>query len=222
MTTVAQVKQAVKLLLERNPDLALVGRLAVVKPVHHILRGIYIDRSSDPLEFVPTWSVIVMCESHRAFSYKWGGRVYGPPGGWNINDPGLPVSMCEAIEREALLPMRSIGTIDDFVKFTSKERFPDTYLDLYEIRKIFVDIARGDLQSAGSICDYMKTDRARRWHLPDMQERYDRVTKELCPLITANDRGGLARLLHKYEEGSARALKLEKYWEPTPFPIEMQ
>jgi hypothetical protein len=222
MTTVAQVKQAVKPLLERNPDVALVGRLVVVKPVHHILRGIYIDRSSDPLEFVPTWSVIVMCEPRRDFGYRWGGRVYGPPGGWNINDPNLPVLMCEAIEREALLPMRSIGTIDDFVKFTSKERFPDTYLDLYHMRKILVDVARGDLQSAGSICDYMKTDRARRWYLPDMQEQYDRVTKELCPLIIANDRGGLARLLHEYEEGSVRAMKLEKYWEPTPFPIDLQ
>src|SRR5215813_4686086 len=122
MTTVAQVKQAVKPLLQRNPDLALVGRLVVVKPVHHILRGIYIDRSIDPLAFVPTWSVIVMCEPRRDFTYRWGGRVYGSLGNWNINDPDFPVLMCDAIEREALLPMRSIVTIDDFVKFTSRER----------------------------------------------------------------------------------------------------
>ena len=53
MTTVAQVKQVVQPLLQRNPDLALVGRMIVVRPVHHLLRGIYLARSSDPDDFVP-------------------------------------------------------------------------------------------------------------------------------------------------------------------------
>ena len=111
-------------------------------------------------------------------------------------------------------------TIDDFVKFTSKERFPDTHLDLYPASKIFVDVARDDLDAAKSICAYMATDRAKGWYLPDMQDKYDRVTKELCPLIAANDRPGLARLLHAYEAQSIKNLKLEQFWEPTPFPIE--
>jgi hypothetical protein len=128
--------------------------------------------------------------------------------------------MCEAIEQEALPSMRSIKTIDDFVKFTSKERFPDTHLDLYPASKIFVDVARDDLDAAKSICAYMATDRAKGWYLPDMQAKYDRVTKELCPLIAANDRPGLARLLHAYEARSIKNLKLEQFWKPTPFPIE--
>ncbi len=128
--------------------------------------------------------------------------------------------MCEAIEREALPSMRSIKTIDDFVTFTSEERFPDTYLDLYPASKIFVDVARGDLEAASTICDYMRSDRAKKWYLPDMQDAYDRVTKELCPVIAANDRPGLARLLHTYEAQSVKNLKLEKFWEPTPFPID--
>ncbi|MET0605307.1 MAG: hypothetical protein ABWZ80_02525 [Beijerinckiaceae bacterium] len=31
---------------------------------------------------------------------------------------------------------------------------------------------------------------------------------------------GVARLLREYEEISARALKLGKLWEPSPFPLE--
>lgn len=220
MTTVAQVRQVAQPLLKRNPDLVLVGRLVVIKPVHHILHGVYIDRSIDRLTFVPTWSVIFMFEPRKDFGYRWGARVCGPSGGWNITDPDLPALMCEAIESEALPPMRSIKTLDDFVRFTSKERFPDTYLDLYEMSKVFVDVARGDLKVARSICEYMATDEAQRRYLPDMQERYDRVTKELCPLIAANDRPGLAQLLHSYEAQSVKNLKLEKFWEPTPFPIE--
>ena len=220
MTTVAQVGQAVQPLLQRNPDLALVGRLLVIKPVHHILHGVDVDRSLDPKLFVPTWSVIFLFEPREHFGYRWGERVYHPSGIWDVTDPDLPALMCEAIENQALHPMRSIKTIDDFVRFTSKERFPDTHLDLYELTKIFVDVARGHLAAARSGCDYLTTDRARRWYLPDMQERYDRVMQELCPLIAANDRTGLARLLHSYEAQSVKNLKLEKFWEPTPFPIE--
>ena len=143
---------------------------------------------------------------------------------WEFTDhDDLPAKMCEAIEEQALPLLRPIKTIDDFVGFATKERFRDTYLDLYEHRKIFVDIARGDLDSARSICEYMATDHAKRLYLPlKMDEEYNRITKELCPLIVKRDRAGLARLLHKYEEGSVRAMKLEKYWEPTPFPIELQ
>jgi len=217
MTTVAQVRQAVQPLLQCNPDLALVGRLVVLKPVQHFIRGIYIDRSLDPLLFVPTWSILSLFETRLDIGFLWGGRVYGV---WDITGPDVNARMCEAIEQKALPSMRSIKTIDDFVKFTSKERFPDTHLDLYPASKIFVDVARGDLEAASAICAYMATDRAKGWYLPDMQDKYDRVTKELCPLIAANDRPGLARLLHGYEAQSVKNLKLEKLWEPTPFPIE--
>ncbi len=67
MTTVAQVKHAVQPLLQRNPDLVLAGRLIVVKPMHHILRGIHLGRSLDPLLFVPTWAVIFLFEPCDGF-----------------------------------------------------------------------------------------------------------------------------------------------------------
>ncbi|HET7805909.1 MAG TPA: hypothetical protein VFL53_16855 [Pseudolabrys sp.] len=223
MTTVAQVKQVVRPLLQQNSDLALVGRLVVVKPVHHILRGIYIDRSSDPLLFMPTWAVIFLFEPCQGFSYNWGRRLYRPlpgPGAWDISNPTTSAAMSEEIQR--VLPLlRPIQTIDDFVGFTSEHRFRDTYLDLYEHRKIFVDVARGDIEAARTICAYFATDRARRRYLPFMQEEYDRITKTLCPLVAANDRPGLAQLLHDFEAGSAKGLKLNKLWEPTPFPIEL-
>jgi len=176
-------------------------------------------RSIDPKLFIPAWAVIFLFEPSDSLSLNWGQRIYKVT--WDVANPDLPAKMCEAIEEQALPLLRPIETIDDFVRFTTKERFRDTYLDLYEHRKIFVDIARGDLDSAQSICEYMATNHAKRKYLPmKMDEEYNRITKELCPLIAKRDRAGLARLLHKFEEGSVRAMKLEKYWEPTPFPIE--
>ena len=120
MTTVAQVKQVVQPLLQRNSDLALVGRLLIIKPVHHILCGVYVDRSLDPLSFVPTWSVILLPDPQGSFGFLWGERVRGRTGNWKSNDPDLSSAMCEAIEQEALAPMRSIKTFDDFIDLTSK------------------------------------------------------------------------------------------------------
>lgn len=223
MTTVAQVKRAVQPLLQRNADLALVGRLVLIKPVHHILRGIFIDRSFDPDLFVPTWAVVFLFEPHCSFSFNWGERVYNRARGvWDVNDPEIPATLCEAIEEVVLPLLRPVKTIDDFVAFTTKERFRYTYLDFYELRKVFVDVARGDLAAARSICEFLATDRARRKHLPMMQEEYDRITKALCPCVAAGDRPGLVQLLRDWEAESARMLKLDRVWEPTPFPLELQ
>ncbi|MBI3435543.1 MAG: hypothetical protein HY056_10770 [Proteobacteria bacterium] len=194
MTTVAQVRQVVQPLLQRNPELALVGRLVVIKPVHHILRGIYIDRSLDPLLFVPTWAVIFLFEPSESFSYNWGQRLNDRShGAWDVTNPATSSVICEAIERVALPLLRPIQTIDDFVAFISNERFRHTYLDLYQERRIFVDVARGDLSAAQALCAYFATDRAKRRYASGMEEEYDRITKTLCPLTAANDRTGLVR-----------------------------
>jgi hypothetical protein len=220
MTTVAQVKQAVEPLLKRNPDLALVGRLIVLKPVQHILRGIIIDRSLDPRLFVPSWAVTFLFWPRANFPLNWGQRIYGS-GAWDLDEKPLPELLCHAIEEQALPLLRPVRTIDDLVAFASAKRFPNTYLDLYEDRKIFFEVARGDLDAARLLCQCMTSDHTKRRYLPDMKEEYDAIMKGLCPLIAKGDRPRLGQLLHKYEEGTVRAMKLEKYWEPTPFPIEL-
>ena len=176
MTTVAQVKQVVQPLLQRNPDLVLVGRDIFIKPVGHILRGISLMRSIDPTLFIPAWAVIFLFEPRDSLSFNWGQRIYKVT--WDVTNPDLPAKMCEAIEEQALPLLRRVKTIDNFVRFTTKRRFRDTYLDLYEHRKIFVDIARGDLDSARSICRYMATDHAKNRYLPlKMDEEYNRSHK---------------------------------------------
>ena len=154
---VAQIRQVVRPLLERNSDLALVGRLIVVKPVRHLLLGVYIGRSPNPLRHVPTWSVILLSDVQKDFGFLWGERVRGRQRVWQTTDPDVSSAMCEAIEQEALAPMRSIKTFDDFIDLTSKLRNPRRHLDLFPIARLTVDIARGDLVAAEAICKYLKT-----------------------------------------------------------------
>src|SRR5262249_13918286 len=103
MITVSQVREVVQPLLQRNPDLELVGRLVVTKPLQHILRGIYVDRSLDRQLFVPSWAVMFLFEPSESFSYNWGGRLYDRAhGAWDVTNSATSAVMCEEIEKEAL------------------------------------------------------------------------------------------------------------------------
>jgi hypothetical protein len=57
MTTLSQVRKAMAPVLARNPDLVLMGRFLIIKPVRHILKGIFLDRSSNKNQFVTSTSV---------------------------------------------------------------------------------------------------------------------------------------------------------------------
>jgi hypothetical protein len=208
MTTVAQVKQVVAPLLRRNPDLTVVGRLVVVKPVHHILRGILIGRSLDPKCFVPNWSAVFLFEPDAHFHLFRGTRMRGI---WDISVPDLAEKLAEAIEREALPILRSIVTIDDFVKFANGAWVED--------EKPYVDVARGDFEAAQAMCDFLI---GLNGHYGIRQDECERVVQSLCPLIVTHDRPALARVLHEHEAASVKRLKLDKLWQPTPFPIELE
>jgi hypothetical protein len=221
MTTIADVKRLVQPVLERNPDLALVGRLLVVKPVRHLLRGVYIDRSLDPSIFTPTWAAIFLFEPTDSFTFNWGDRLYRTSHGpWDVNNPKTQAAMVEEIEGTALPILRPIESLDDFVTFTSRGRFPSKALEGYHLRKIVVDVARGDLDSARAICAELIGGRTRWSWSPRMREDFERITNTLCPLIGANDKPALATLLHEWEAHSVEKLKIGQLWQRTPFPLE--
>jgi hypothetical protein len=207
MTTIAQVKRLVRPLLQRNPDLALVRRWVVVKPVHHILRAISIGRSLDPKSFVPTWAANFLFQPNARLHFFWGTRMKGT---WDVDVPELDENLADAIEREALPTLRSLVTIDDFVRFTNGAWVED--------HKPYVDGALGDLKAAQWMCDFLA---GLNGHFGIRQEECEDVFHGLCPLIARNDRPAIAKLVHQHEAASVKQLNLEKLWQPTPFPIEL-
>jgi hypothetical protein len=222
MTTASQVKRAVQPLLQRNTDLALVGRLVVIKPVHHILRAISISRSLDANLFVPTWFVMLMFRPSDSVTFNWGDRIYRPtPGRWDVTDPEASPLMCDEIERVALPILRKVQSIDDLVKFASRKRFKNYCLDLNEQKKIYVDVARGNLESAIHLCALLAK-LAKTASFDWEREESDKIAKTFEPLLATSDRTGLAQVLRDCEAYSAKKLKLEKLWEPAPFPLELQ
>ena len=48
MTTIKDVRDAMRPLIQRRNDLISTGRFVFIKPVQHLLRGVYIGSSIDP------------------------------------------------------------------------------------------------------------------------------------------------------------------------------
>ena len=220
MTTVRQVKKLLTPFAVGHDDLELVGRWLYLKPVRHLLRGVVIDRTGEAARFRVFWATMSLCEPRHSLPLNWGGQVY-PNRLWQWSNPSLEEDLYQAIEEQALPALRAIQTLDDFFTFASnRERFGLWPFDLFTLHRVGVDCARGDLESARAGCAELKSGLSR-WQDPDLSEEFDRVSGELCPLLAANDRAGMARLLHQWEAYTVEKLKIGHIYEPTPFPLEM-
>lgn len=225
MTTAAQIKKMVQPVLARHPDLALVGRLIYLKPVHHFARTVLIDRTAYAEEFEPRWAVTHLFEARRFFPLDWGELLANERsrrrGLWFMSDPNIEVSLIEAIEQQALPKLRAIKTLDDYLAFVARHMFGPKLFSWPQC-KIIVDVALGDLDAARSRC----RENLQHWSVDrpnyDEDDRAEnRRLRELCAHLAANDRAGLAQLLHGWEAYTVKNFKIEHLWEPTPFPLEL-
>jgi hypothetical protein len=222
MTDTTQVKRLVQPLLDRHADLELVGRWIFVKPVRHFARGVIIDRTRDPAEFRPKWAVVHLFEVRRSFSLDWGEELDHDSRRWRLNDPGTSRALLDKIEQRALPPLRTMKSLDDYLAFVSDHFFRHQLFD-WPDAKIIVDVALGDLDAARRTCE----DHLQKWpldnpaHDEDSRQKFRRL-HELCARLRADNRPGLAQLLHEWEARTVRNLKIEHLWQPTPFPLEQK
>lgn len=218
MTTAAQVKKLLRPLLERNSDLILVGRLVVVKPVRHILRSVFIDSSSNKDRFSPYWAVNMIFEHGTGHGPTWGEEIYPRvKGNWLLSYPGIDETTSERIEEIALPVLRSVNSIGDFVAFATKERFPGKWLGAFPFRKVYADIALGDLHAANESCERVAEKRKKSDYIAEI---LDPIIIDIWPAVRRHDKAALAKMLHRWEAEAAKRMKLEHTWEPTPFPLE--
>jgi hypothetical protein len=217
MTTAAQVKKLVQPLLARHDDLVLSGNWLLLKPAHHVLRGILIDRTGRANRFRPRWAAMPLCEPEDFFILNWGAELYHPGTGlWDWGDPERQSVLTAIIEREALPAMRPLVTLDAFFDYFDKPGTWWTPFGAHKLRRIPVEVARGNLALAMTLCEpfmVRQSESGDAFH-------DEPITGKLCPLLFADDRPGLVRLLKQWQAYTVKQLKLENVWEPTPFPLE--
>lgn len=211
MTTIKDVRNVVQPLLQRYDDLALIGRTIVVKPVHHFVRGVRLERRMDPKLFLPTTDIYILFGYGHYPLGGFGDRFNDPASETpSVSDPHSIEAMFDLIEKEVLPYLRSMQTLESYIAFASQREFQSNYVFGDPIR-FFLAIALGDFASALSIWESNSI----------LRSNMDRLTPSLHPALRGEDEGELARLLHARERITVYGLKLTKIWETTPFPLEL-
>lgn len=224
MTTQSDLKRFAAPLLERNPDLAQMKRLIVFKPMHHFLRGICLDGAWSRGMVRPRWFTMNLFQPHAFVQLTLGADIYpSQPVSWNLSNVADSFDFCEQAEKVALPLLRPVETLDDFYRFTTQENFfRYGALNVRYMMRILVEAACGDF-AAADMCSARLLAVPNGWSRDEhIREEYELTTQQLCPLIAARDRAGIGRLLRSWEERAVKKMKLEKVWEPSPLPVEMQ
>jgi hypothetical protein len=219
VTTLKQIRMLAGPLLARNPDLALVRDMIVVKPVEHFLRFILIERTGNANVCDPRWASSILFSKLIDVPIGETKLLFrsGPPGLWSWSDPTMIDAFVEAVEREVLPKLRAIRTIQDHLDATLTY---DRKNLVYEWSSMVVcSIAMGDLDRVRAL---LAEERG-----AEYIEALNNYSNGLGTRLFASggelgrdDRLKLAQRLHENEARSVETLKLGRVWKSTPFPIE--
>lgn len=222
MTTKRQIKKLLQPVLDLHDDLELVGQWLHVRPVKHVARAVLIDRTASADQFQVRWAAINLCEPRESFPLNWGNYVWPRKRRWQWTDPDMPAALYKKLEPEALSPLRRLDTLQQFNIFASTPENFETGVATFQhwpLKKITIESALGNFGAALKECVELTTTR-NKWQHPMWREEYDRVVKQLYPLLQAGDRTGIAKLLHEWEAFTAENFGINHIWEKTPFPFE--
>jgi hypothetical protein len=217
VTTDAQIKKMLRPLLERNSDLAYFRRMLFIKPIRHVFRGVLFDGTSVPHGFSPRWLVNHTFNKRFGSSSPWTFNITWPrPGGWLITRPDIDDLLSKHIEQEAIPMMRPVRELETLTNLVDSHWRRDVLFDHPSI--LIIQSACGNLESAR--WDVKRADYFLSTPVAPTDADYVGKVRKLCTLLEADDLKGLVAHLHAWEEQNVRENKLERWWEPSPFPLE--
>jgi len=223
VATAHQLASGLRPLLNRHTDLALVGRLVVIKPVDHILRAIIVDRTSSAERVVPRWFACHTFWHHPFMTIGWGAPLYRTvKGGWDTSDSTMYDQLIERIEANALPRLRSIQSLSDFATFVlAPER--QHHFKVGSIDRDILDLALGCqrpvqeiVETASRTIDSLGKSRK----LMDIDTIEIARLQALCQALQSRSGRATLELLHGWESDFIQRNKLTSLWQPALFPVE--
>ena len=232
MPTSRELKQLLKPLLSRRPELVFDRRMLFFVPVTHYLRGVEFDNYR--------WSNAAIANSFARSLYDgYPGIRSGRPGtyrywiplGWDADPTNASQQLCENLERYALPPIEPIVDYPQHLKAIPYMPSPGpTNARPYHSPEYAMAIAIGECTTTGSydLAEEVLAESMKRFsdYPPELATEEHKHDVDfgwraayLLRLLQTN-RPKVLPLLHDWEAYAVNALKLTKYWKPTPFACE--
>jgi hypothetical protein len=202
-TRPADIKRYLKPLLELRSDLVMVDRHLFIRPVRHLLRGAQFYRTNDKYCFE------ILADVHPLYGLD---SSYG----YDISGAGVPTEVWQPHFAAHLFDALKTDIFDRWGPVTTIDGFTTELIDKGEVRYYRAPIMGFAL--AG------EWDRAAEWVEQAQRELTDETAKakvmELWEQLTT-DIGAVCAKLHAREAETIKERKLERIWEPAPFPVEL-
>jgi hypothetical protein len=201
-TRPADIKRYLKPLLELRSDLVVVGRHLFIRPVRHFLRGALFVPTIDKYRFE------IMGYVHPLYSAnKYGYDMRHVGTRTEVWQPHFAAQLFEGLKTDVLDRWGPVTTLDGFATW-----YINAGRAHYGATPVMCLALAGEWDRAAECAE-----RAER-ELTDETEKAE--TRELWQQLTT-DIGAVCAKLHAREAENVKALKLERIWEPAPFPVEL-
>jgi hypothetical protein len=205
----ADIKRYLGGLLDQRNDLMLVGRLLLIRPMRHLLRGALFDRTSDKYQLRMRRYIAPLYDQRgdvREVTHDGSiGVGYDDEDmtHLDVRDPHFKALLMDFLKR-TLDELGRVTTLDDFAaRLARVDRFDEA-----GVKAAF--LAGGPDQAV----QFMRgvAERAPRWWESRADALRGVVTQDVSSVCVEH---------HDREARTAEALELGDAWEPSPFPVEV-
>lgn len=204
-TRPADIKHYLKPLLKLRSDLVVIGRYLLIRPVRHVLRGVYLSRTNDKCKFQIVPLLKPLCASN-AGGLGYRDSIHDRI--WRVWKPHFEPMLMDSLAHDVFESLGKITTLDDLGT--------ELVSDASHVHSMGVTalVLAGERERAAAYVreneerDASSSDRARSW--AEAQKRF-----------LARDINDICAEAHATEAKTAKALKLQGIWEPSPFPVEV-
>lgn len=200
-TRPADIKRYLKPLLEERGDLVLVGRALLIRPVRHILRGAFLDRTGDRHSFQIWRYIKLLHENPQTLGH--GGALLGR---WQVFEPHFRPHLLDALATEIF---DAVGPINSLGEFAHALEGDDRSICA---RAVALALAGQQERAIALLEEGERSTERFNGHWRGLLKNQRVWLNRDITLICAE--------LHDREAAAAKELKLEKIWEPSLFPVE--
>ena len=207
-TRPADIKRYMKPLLELRSDLVLKGRLLLIRPLRHLLRGVCLASAG----------------KHHFRLYPVLGLIHEPPligigaaertheGAWKVWQPHFAPLLLDVLATDVFGPLGRVTTLDE----VATDFLTGWHPAGIRWRKVGADIATlivaGEMDRAAEFVQKFERETPYEEVKLELRSEWERLTADV---------DGLCAKLHAQEAELVKAWKLENIWEPSPFPVEL-
>jgi hypothetical protein len=201
-TRPADLKRYLKPLLKQRSDLVLIGRRLIIRPVRHLLRGVFFDRTSDKYGFRVSRELQPLFSVGNDASLGFSMPIHSVR--WSVWEPHFKALLFDALAEDIF---------DDVGKITTLANFRgDNSGDYGESLQFVALVLAGQRERAAELIEMQPAKDCPRYWPYDVDEQralLDRDVESLCAEFRSK------------ESHAAKVLKLGDAWEPAPFPAEV-